>query len=370
MGYAAPSPATSGYSFAQLQAAGFTGLLEGVISAQVATGNPTVAGTIATGTANGGSLLPGVYRLNFTESNGFGETLPSAESATFTLTAQSAPANQCTGAGSGAAGFLPAGAYFASYTYVDANGETPLGVTDRSAAITITAGQTLTVTFNDTALPTGITSRNLYLTAAGGAAGTETLYATGITTATYACNSASWRNGTTTQAASTAPPVLNTTSTNLPVVTFPALQTNNTSRNLYLTQPGGAAGSETLYQSGITTGTYTMSKVNAVATPISLPTVNTTALSASSDMMQFARFPKSGRTDRIVKRARQVLYDYLRGSPQSQQDMIRQFREAHTSVALLNQAFTEAGVLVDANPGHLTTATTGAGNIGYRRVWP
>jgi hypothetical protein len=372
MAYAAPSPASSGYTFTQLQAAGLLGLLEGVIAAQVATTAPTAAGTIATGTTYGGLLAPGVYYLNFTESNGFGETTVSAESASFTLTAQSAPSNQATGAGSSTTGHLPAGAYYASYTYVDSatGGETPLGATDRSAVINITATQILTITFNDTSLPTWASGRNVYLTAAGGAAGSETLYATGVTTSTYVASSASWVNGTTTQAAAPPPPTVNGTSTNRPVVTFPALQTNNTSRNLYLTQPGGATGSETLYQSGITTTTYTMTKSNSPSSGIPLPTANSTALSGQGDQMQFARFPETKKMDRIVERGRQCLHDFLRGSPQNQQDMLRQFREAHTSVALLNQAFTEAGVLVDANPGHLTTVTTGIGNIGFKRVWP
>ena len=55
------------------------------------------------------------------------------------------------------------------------------------------------------ALPAwGAASANIYLTAAGGAAGTETLYATGVTGTTYSLSSASWTNGTTTQAAAAA----------------------------------------------------------------------------------------------------------------------------------------------------------------------
>ena len=50
----------------------------------------------------------------------------------------------------------------------------------------MTAGQIPTVTLP--ALPAGVQSMNLYVTNANCAAGTETLYATGITTTTFACS--------------------------------------------------------------------------------------------------------------------------------------------------------------------------------------
>ena len=63
---------------------------------------------------------------------------------------------------------------------------------------------------------------------------------------------------------------------NIPQVTFAALQTGNTARNVYV---GTASGGEVLYASGITAGTYNLSAAiptNSYAVPV--PTVNTTGL--------------------------------------------------------------------------------------------
>jgi hypothetical protein len=86
-----------------------------------------------------------------------------------------------TGGGS-SGGFLPAGNYFASYTFYDGVGETTTG-SSQSASFTVATGNIPQVTLP--ALPTGASGINLYLTEAGGAAGTETLYATGITATTF-----------------------------------------------------------------------------------------------------------------------------------------------------------------------------------------
>ncbi len=100
-----------------------------------------------------------------------------------------APASQATVAvtgGGSTGGLLPAGDFYTSYTYSDGFGETDIG-SSRSAQFTVAAGNQPTVTFHDIA-PTGAVFRNIYLTAAGGASGTETLYATGIAVATTTFN--------------------------------------------------------------------------------------------------------------------------------------------------------------------------------------
>src|SRR5271165_3143827 len=94
------------------------------------------------------------------------------------------PSTQATVSVSGSGGLLAAGTYYAQYTFVDPFGETLAG--GESAQFTVAAGQVPTVTLP--ALPVGVQAINLYLTAPGGAAGTETLYATGITTTTFACS--------------------------------------------------------------------------------------------------------------------------------------------------------------------------------------
>ena len=103
-------------------------------------------------------------------------------------------------------GSLPAGAYHANFTNVDSGGKES-AIAYESGSFTLTASDTLIITMG--ALPAGVSSRNVYLTAAGGAAGSETLYATGVTTSTYNMTSASWTNGTTTQAAAAVLPVNN-----------------------------------------------------------------------------------------------------------------------------------------------------------------
>jgi hypothetical protein len=94
------------------------------------------------------------------------------------------PSTPATVSCSGSGGLLPAGTYYAQYTFVDPFGETLAG--GESGQFTVAAGQVPTVTLP--ALPAGVQAINLYLTAPGGAAGTETLYATGITTTTFACS--------------------------------------------------------------------------------------------------------------------------------------------------------------------------------------
>lgn len=100
-------------------------------------------------------------------------------------TTNAAKANPTVAATNGqtvSAGGLAAGTYFAAYTWVDAWGETTIGTSEVTFTTTGTAQlNTLTIP----ALPTGVQSANIYLTAVGGASGSETLYATGITTTTF-----------------------------------------------------------------------------------------------------------------------------------------------------------------------------------------
>ncbi len=126
-------------------------------------------------------------------------TIGNSNPAIYTGQTLTAPAlSQSAGGGS-----LPAGAYRVRWTNVDSGGKES-AVSVESSAFTLGAGNTLVVTLPS--LPAGITSRNIYLTAAGGASGSETLYATGNTTTTANLTSASWTDGTTTQAAAASYP--------------------------------------------------------------------------------------------------------------------------------------------------------------------
>ena len=176
---------------------------------------------------------------------------------------------------SGTGGTLPAGVYRGKFTYVDSNlnassafGETTAGT---EFSFTQTSGAEPIITINDGGLPSWASGRNLYLTAAGGATNTEVLAFTGITATTYTIATAP-------PASTVSPPSTNTTTTNIPKITaFPALQTGNSARNIYLTPPNGGSGSEVLYYRESTASTFTFSSAAPASNyAVAPPTVNTT----------------------------------------------------------------------------------------------
>lgn len=116
---------------------------------------------------------------------------------------QTAPTLANTG-GSGGTWSGASGSYRAGYSWVTANGETAMS--PETGNITLTQSSSA-VRVTIPALPTGVTSANIYLTGAGTGSQTETLYATGVTTTTHDPASASWNNGTQTQAAAPSMPL-------------------------------------------------------------------------------------------------------------------------------------------------------------------
>lgn len=125
---------TSNTTWAQLKAGGWRAVLDNLVAANTALANPSTQATVAP-----------------------------------------------TGGGT-TGGSLAAGTYYASYTWLDALGETTVG-TSESSQFTVSAGNKPRVTIPS--LPTGAVSANIYVTPVGGAAGSETLYGTGCTTTTY-----------------------------------------------------------------------------------------------------------------------------------------------------------------------------------------
>ncbi len=245
MAYVSPNVQPSGTTFNQFQAGGTSGQVDRLIAANSGgTANPSSPAVVSAtgGGVAGGALSAGNYYLTFTESNGFGETLASPESAEFTVSSQQPPATAPvvnTAGGGSTGGKLAAGSYYVKYTWLDSsnNGETT--GSPESAQFIIVAGNIPQVTLS--ALPSWASAANIYLTPANGASGTETLYASGVTGVSYSLSIAR-------SVSSTPPvPVTNGTSTTIPQVTFPALQSGNIARNIYLTPPGGASGSESLY---------------------------------------------------------------------------------------------------------------------------
>jgi hypothetical protein len=168
-------------------------------------------------------------------------------------------------------------------------------------------------------------------------------------------------------------------STNQPQFTFPALQTGNTSRNLYLGAVNGSTGGPyTLYASGITTTTYTaaaLAPANSYAmTP---PTVISTGLtftdkSGNTDnyALSFIRSAKQGNLESVYKFLARVVEEFNSGQPGSFQGTLNKFRRAHIAIAMLNTLCNEMGTLIDANPGTLGRSTGGIGNTSTKRTWP
>jgi hypothetical protein len=370
MSYANPNVQASGTTFAQFQAGGSSGHLERLITANAAAeSNPTVAATLSAnaGGAVGGLLPPGVYYANFTESNGYGETLPSTEAGPVTVAVQAAPTGTPTVVVSGSGGTLTAGVYYGKFTYVDSNlngsgvnGETTPG---NQFTFTQTGTDEPVITINDGGLPSWASGRNLYLTAAGGGSGNEVLAFTGIAGNTYTVAA----NPT---ASAVTPPATNTTSTNIPKLTaFPALQTGNSARNVYLTAAGGASGSEVLYAREQTASTFTFSALAPTSNyAVALPTVNTTAFAVLD--YQMLRSVKSGKFEDVYRRLRTLIDDFNRGSPVGHATELFNLKRVHNVVAVLAQLCSEMGTLIDANPGHVGYMQSGIGNAGQKRTWP
>ena len=381
MSYPNPNLVPSSATLAQLRAGGLSNLLERLISVNgAAEPNPTVAATLSSnagGTA-GGVLPAGVYYVTFTETNGVGETTVSAESGPVTVAVQSAPSGTPTVVVSGSGGTLPAGVYYGKFTYVDSNlngagvhGESTAGT---EFTFTQTAAATPTITINDGGLPSWASGRNLYLTTAGGGSGNEVLAFTGITGATYQITSGP-------SASTIAPPSTNTTSTNIPKITaFPALQTGNVARNIYLSPAGGGTGSEVLYATGVTASTFTFSyAAPANSFAVKPPAFNTTGFTykdANGNTINFAtsniRAAERGNLQDVYNNAAITLNRWLRGDPISSQAIVSKMRHAHVAFATIAQAFADAGSLVDANPGTLRPSTSGGvGTVPtVKRSWP
>jgi len=148
--YVPPVIQPSGTTFAQFQAGGYSLLIDNLIAANGPLANPAVTATVnAAGTT--GLLAAGTYQVAYTFRDSFGETLAGGQSATFT----------------------------------------------------VAAGQIATVTLPT--LPTGAGEIWLYISPVNNPTGPLSLYATGITTTTFAMSQATGSDPL------ASPPTANTT---------------------------------------------------------------------------------------------------------------------------------------------------------------
>jgi hypothetical protein len=318
-------------------------------------------------------------------------------------------------ASNGTTGGLAAGTYYIGYTWVHAHGETTMGAgspaASVSAQLTVAAGNVPQVTIPS--LPTGAVSANIYVSNTNGSSSALVLYAKGVTTTTYNLYSSTW-NGVA-FASGTSPPASNTTAGslaatsyylnftetngfgettastessqftvsagNIPRLTFPALQTGNTARNVYLTS--GASGTETLYATGVSSLTFDL--VNAVPasgsggtwSSQSAPTANSTGLTYTdannnvhNKVLEYLRLFKDMRGDRVFLDVSELLRQWNRGEPIGAMAITEKLHHAHVTFAMLGQACTEIGTLIDANPGTFKIVSTGIGNSRTVRGWP
>jgi hypothetical protein len=153
---------------------------------------------------------------------------------------------------------------------------------------------------------------------------------------------------------------------NIPQVTLPSLPAGASGFNVYLTAPGGASGTETLYAANVTGASTNL----AIAAPVytqAPPPTNTTALSAK--MVSRIRSGQPRMIQNTYDEASMIVSNYLRGLPVDATDFLSRITAISTTFHAVAQALDECGALAAANPGHLTTI---GGNVHAMttRVWP
>jgi len=165
-----------------------------------------------------------------------------------------------------------------------------------------------------------------------------------------------------------------------PQITFQTLKTGNTARNVYLGAVGGAStGPFYLYATGITAATYTL----ATAAPAGSfgathpPTGNTTGLTFTNAQgtgevatLQLIRSAKDGNLEDVFRYYARAIRNFVEGDPLSFQGAVEKLHHAHTVFAMLDTMAAEAGVLVDANPGHFAATVNPIGVPAPSRAWP
>jgi len=165
-------------------------------------------------------------------------------------------------------------------------------------------------------------------------------------------------------------------------VTYPTLQTNNVSRNLYIGT--SSTGPFALCATGVTSAT------TVLAAPVPVygtapngsyaagpPSVNTTGMSYTDAAgntlnwpLMLTRAAKDGNLEDVWRQYRAVIEEFNSGQSTTFAGKIQKLRHVHAAIKLLDTVMTEAGTLIDANAGTFTTAATGIGGIKTVRVWP
>jgi hypothetical protein len=165
--------------------------------------------------------------------------------------------------------------------------------------------------------------------------------------------------------------VLTVGAANIPRITFQALKSGNTARNIYITAAGGVnTGPWFFYAGGITASTFdlTIAVTTDSSSLMQPPTSNTTGLTRKK--LELLRSLKNGNADQLMKFARGVITNFNQGEPISTQEAMTKLRDAHGVFAMMSTIFAEAGVLLAQNPGTIGSAVLANGERKIVRTWP
>jgi hypothetical protein len=151
------------------------------------------------------------------------------------------------------------------------------------------------------------------------------------------------------------------------VITPPALQTGNISRSYYVgtspTVPGTLAGD------GSTASTFTISApLPSNSFAVAPNAVNKTAL--TTQKIANIRAPINGNLQPIYNNMARVIDNFNSGNPMAFDITLTKLQDAALAFAVLSQCCSEAGVLIDANPGTFSTSPSILNAPTPIRVWP
>lgn len=157
------------------------------------------------------------------------------------------------------------------------------------------------------------------------------------------------------------------TSGQLLTVTFAALKSGNTARNVY----GGtaSAGPFTLVATGITASTLNITApLPSNSYAVNPPAINTTGLTTTK--LQLLRYLEQNDAHKVWDHLRRAITNFNQGEPGTFQDLTIKLRDAHVVFSMVATLCAEAGTLLDANAGTLRMAAQPGGNRMLRRTWP
>lgn len=154
--------------------------------------------------------------------------------------------------------------------------------------------------------------------------------------------------------------------TNIPRVTMAALSAGASSRNLYI----ATGGAEVLYATGITTTTYDCAVAVASAADPAVTAPPTVDTSPATGAQEYLGQGRSKQFQRTWDAAARNLHNFLQGDPVNLNEVKLRHAKFAAVLKTLVAAMDEAGVLIAANHGTLTSVTNSAGNRVPRRTFP